>query len=246
MSRIDLPAHFPCQEREQVVPGSRAGRAGPRGRSGGPRPGGGRRGNRRGSCRRPGPGRRPPRGRRRGGRGRRSGERGGAGRGRRPGRRGSAPGTASVVGRGARTALSSRWLRTKPEVVRRVARVRGLEVDEGQPPGVDQDVLGAEVGVDETAAGRPASEAIKRRDRRGEVGVDPGDRPVERVDPELVEDDRVGERPVAPGPGDRASRRGSCRASPRRRGRRPASASPARSRSFQTTASSGAQVIANR
>ena len=177
-----------------------------------------RRGNRRGSCRRPGPACRPPCARRRAeiavgvGAGerrrrprrpvRRRGTRGsgrraaGSGRRRRPRRR------------PARNALSSRWLRKNPRsnagspacAVSKSTRVSPCEWTR-----MFFGLKSARTRQRRVGACHRGDQGV---DLRRELGVDPGDRPVERVDPQLVEDRRVGE-PAARGRGGRGSRRGS-------------------------------------
>ena len=83
------------------------------------------------------------------------------------------------------------------EVERRVAGVGALEVEQDQPAGVDQDVLGAEVAQDERPlAPGHVHRGDQRVDPRGEVGMGPRDRAVVGVDPQLVEEGRVGEDPA--------------------------------------------------
>ena len=131
------------------------------------------------------------------------------------------------------------------EVEGRVAGVGAFEVEQDEPAGMHQDVLGAEVAEDQRAlVVRPIHRGDERLDPRRQVRMAAGGGPVIGVDPQLLEEARVGQRPAQGGVRravgvDRAQDR-----------TQPAGDlgidRPSINSDFQVTASSGAQVIAKR
>ena len=82
----------------------------------------------------------------------------------------------------------------EPQVEGRVARVRAFEVEQDQASGVHQDVLRAEVAQDERSlVGGPIHGGDQGIDARGQVRMGTRGGAVVGIDPQLVEQARVGQ-----------------------------------------------------
>ena len=142
--------------------------------------------------------------------------------------------------------LEQRWVRKNPRSKAGSPAWAHSKSSRIRPRLVHQDVLGAEIAQDERAL-VVAAGPLRRSGHRSAVSgrMAPGDRPIVRVDPQLVEEAGVGQSP-AQGRDASGPWRGSVPRMVPSRAAMAGSIWPAIKWDFQVTASSGAQVIAKR